>query len=204
MLKDITKITQIIFDQFITENKPLKAPKAVYDLYRALGIVIDNSKLVSEHYLALDFSEGFLENSSWGEPGDKWRKFFNEDLESLNAAVKKYLHKLNYLCLDEEQRPFSSFMSELYNCKASYSFVREQYNVGFVEPCSFIMISKVLDTKFDNQRDYIGKFSKTDLTSYEQRVALQTDIREKTKVLQNYLEDLKSYIQQNYTLDDLL
>ncbi len=203
MLKDITKITQTIFDQFINENKLLKAPKALYDTYRALKVAIDYSKLVSEHYLALDFTEEYLQDSSWGEPSDKWREFFNKDLELLNKSIKEYLQTLSYLCLDDGKTS-SSFMTELYNCKTSYSFIRDEYNIGFVEPCGFMMISQILDTNFDNEKYHIGKFIKTDLTSYEQRVELQMSLQKKTVILQNSLNDLKTYILKNIRLEELL
>ena len=52
---------------------------------------------MANHYLALDFSEPYLQDSSWGEPIDKWRKFFNKDLELLNKSIKKYLLNLSEL-----------------------------------------------------------------------------------------------------------
>ena len=77
MLNDIVKITKKIFDEALVDDKTLTVPKAVYDVYRNLSYFISDANLVANHYLALDFTEGYLQNSSWGEPIDKWRMFLN-------------------------------------------------------------------------------------------------------------------------------
>ena len=90
MIKDILFLTKKVFDEALIKEENLPNPKKVYDVYRNLKDVISDVNLVANHYLALDFNEPYLQGSSWGEPIDKWRKFFNEDLEQLNESVKKY------------------------------------------------------------------------------------------------------------------
>lgn len=99
MLEDIQKITKILFDEFIRTNNEVKSTKNLYDIYRSLQKVIDNINLVSKHYLALNFTEEYLQNSSFRETSDKWRWAFNKDLEKLNDSVKSYLLDLYYLSI---------------------------------------------------------------------------------------------------------
>jgi len=205
MLKDIRKITKYIFDKFEPENKALTNPKICYNAYRKLDLLIDDANLVAEHYLALDFNEHYLQSSSWGKPSDKWRKFFNKDLESLNESIKEYLLELMYLSPEDRVSSFDSFMDSKYYIKYFYAFVKYEYNVGYVNPCGFSLQSIILDTKVtDNKSLHIKKFQKLDLESYESRVALQENIREEKKLLEIELQRLKSYILKNYTLEILL
>lgn len=179
MLEDIQKITQTIFDKFIVEEKTLNSPKATYDVYRALEVVISDTRTVAEHYLALTLEEDYLQNSSYGEPADKWRVFFNEDLKRLNKSVQEYLMKLYHLGLKDDDNCFGGFMTDLYNAKTLYSFIRDDYNVGFIEPCSLNMRIDALSTKLDNETYYLSKTSQIDLSTYVNRTELQANIIEK-------------------------
>ena len=71
MLKDVFKITDLLVNTIVNSDKKLSSHIALYDLYRSLFEVIDRVNLVANHYLALDFSEDFLQNSSFGKPEDK-------------------------------------------------------------------------------------------------------------------------------------
>ena len=140
MIKDILFLTKKVFDEALIKEENLPNPKKVYDVYRNLKDVISDVNLVANHYLALDFSEPYLQGSSWGEPIDKWRKFFNEDLEQLNESVKKYLHNLSHL--GHGDFGFETYVNTIYSAKIYYAFVRDRYSVGFVEPkCSFLHIN---------------------------------------------------------------
>ncbi len=120
MLNDITTLTTKIFDKFIPKNAPINSKRILYDIYRAMQKMIDSTKLVSEHYLALDFTEEYLQNSSFGEPSDKWRYFFNKDLEQLNNSVKDYLLKLNHLAPQNTIGAcFDGYLSKIYNSNFS-------------------------------------------------------------------------------------
>ena len=91
MLEDIKIVTTKVFDEFM--DKKLSSAKKVYLTYISMQSMIENIDLVANHYLALDFSKDFLQNSSWEEPADKWRYFFNEDLQTLNKSI-------NFSCLN--------------------------------------------------------------------------------------------------------
>lgn len=204
MLEDITTNTIRVFKQFIPKNKPVNSKKYLYNTYRAMQQVVDNIHIVSEHYLALDFTEEFLQNSSFGEPSDKWRRFFNEDLESLNKSIKKYLLRLYIIGQKDKHSVLESYLSKTYNAKTFYGFVRDEYSVGHVEPCSFKCVSDTLVLEHTPKKYYLHEWKKIELETYEQRVALQSDLREKYKIMKDELLKLKSYIQNNYTLDELL
>ena len=203
MLKDIIFLSKKVFDEALIKEENLPVPKKVYDVYRNLQEVISDVRLVANHYLALDFSEHYLQGSSWGEPIDKWRKFFNEDLEQLNESVKKYLHNLSHL--GHGDFGFETYVNNIYSAKIYYAFVRDRYSVGFVEPkCSFLHMNilKIEQNKIESF--YISEHKKIDLSTYEARVNLKDHLNIIKNDLETELKNLKKYIKDRYTLDDLL
>ena len=203
MLKDILFLTKKVFDEALIKEENLPNPKKVYDIYRNLKDVISDLNLVANHYLALDFSEPYLQGSSWGEPIDKWRKFFNEDLEQLNESVKKYLHNLSHL--GHGDFGFETYVNNIYSAKIYYAFVRDRYSVGFVEPkCSFLHINNLKIELNKIESFYISEHKKIDLSTYEARVNLKDHLNIIKNDLETELKNLKKYIKDRYTLDDLL
>ena len=203
MLKDVLFLTKKVFDEALIKEESLPVPKKVYDVYRNLQEVISDVKLVANHYLALDFSEGYLQDSSWGQPVDKWRKFFNMDLEELNESVKTYLHNLAHL--GHGDFGFETYVNTIYSAKTYYAFVRDKYSVGFVEPkCTFLHIHnlKIEQTKIESF--YISEHKKIDLSTFEARVSLKNELNDINTPLQDELKKLKRYIKDRYILDDLL
>ena len=128
MLKDVLFITQKVFNEALEKDKNLINPKKVYDVYRSLQEVLSDVNLVANHYLALNFTEEYLQNSSWGEPIDKWRKFFNKDLEQLNESIKKYLlnlSKLSYKNLVIDNRiELEFYIEKFYHFKLYEVFIK--------------------------------------------------------------------------------
>ncbi|WP_198306052.1 hypothetical protein [Arcobacter vandammei] len=203
MIKDILFLTKKVFDEALIKEENLPNPKKVYDVYRNLKDVISDLNLVANHYLALDFSEPYLQGSSWGEPIDKWRKFFNEDLEQLNESVKKYLHNLSHL--GHGDFGFETYVNNIYSAKIYYAFVRDRYSVGFVEPkCSFLHINNLKIELNKIESFYISEHKKIDLSTYEARVNLKDHLNIIKNDLETELKNLKKYIKDRYTLDDLL
>ena len=200
MLKDITKLTKIVFDEALDFSKNLHSPKTVYDIYRLLHVVIEETSLVASHYLALKFDEEYLQNSSCGEPVDKWRCTLNEDLETLNEATKKYLHSLSSIAFEDS---YQNILSKYFRPLHYYGFVRDEYTVGYIEPCSTTCIMLSLDMKSDNL-DALKKFKKIGLKSYQQRVELQKMLLKQKNLLQIEIEKLEKYIVKKYELKDLL
>lgn len=203
MLKDILFLTKKVFDEALIKEENLPNPKKVYDIYRNLKDVISDLNLVANHYLALDFSEHYLQGSSWGEPIDKWRKFFNEDLEQLNESVKTYL--LNLAHLGHGDFGFETYVNTIYGAKIYYAFVRDRYSVGFVEPkCSSLHMNilKIEQNKIESF--YISEHKKIDLSTFEARVNLKDHLNIIKNDLETELKNLKKYIKGRYTLDDLL
>lgn len=192
MLKDILFLTKKVFDEALIKEENLPVPEKVYDVYRNLQEVISDVNLVANHYLALDFSEHYLQGSSWGEPVDKWRKFFNMDLEELNESVKKYLHNLSHL--GHGDFGYETYVNTIYSAKIYYAFVRDKYSVGFVEPkCTFLHIHnlKIEQTKIESF--YIDEYKKIDLSTFEDRVNLKNELNEMNSKLQEESKKLKQY-----------
>ena len=203
MLKDVLFITKEVFSKALSKKKNLRNPKRVYDVFRSFQEVISDVNLVANHYLALDFTEHYLQNSSFGEPIDKWRYFLNKDLEELNRTVKEYLQNLSYLSHDDSS--FETYVNEIFNAKVYYAFVRDNYNVGFVEQKGNLLHLHILKTdKKDMQSVYIGKHKKIDLSTFEDRVSLKDELNEINIQLQEELKKLKQYIKDRYILGDLL
>jgi len=200
MLEDITKLTKRVFYEALDFSKDLHSPKAVYDTYRSLHVVIEAASLVANHYLALKFDEEYLQDSSIGEPVDKWRYVLNKDLETLNDATKKYLHSLSSIAFENL---YENILSKYFRPLHYYGFVRDEYTVGYIEPCSSTCIVVSLDIKSDNL-DAIESFKKIELKSYQQRVDLKESLLREKSLLQIEIEKLKEYIVKKYKLKDLL
>lgn len=203
MLKDIIFLSKKVFDEALIKEENLSVPKKVYEIYRNLEEAISDVNLVANHYLALDFTEHYLQNSSFGEPVEKWRYVLNKDLEELNRTVKDYLQNLSYLSHDDSS--FETYVNEIFNAKVYYAFVRDNYNVGFVEQKGNLLHLDILETdKKDMQSVYIGKHKKIDLSTFEAKVSLQKELNDINIELKIELEKLKLYIKNRYSLDDLL
>jgi hypothetical protein len=203
MLKDILFLTKKVFDEALIKEENLPVPKKVYDVYRNLQEVICDVKLVANHYLALDFTEHYLQGSSWGEPVNKWRKFFNMDLEELNESVKTYL--LNLAHLGHGDFEFETYVNTIYSAKTYYAFVRDKYSVGFVEPkCTFLHVNNLKIDLTKIESFYIYEHKKIDLSTFEARVSLKDELNKINTQLQEELKKLKQYIKDRYILDDLI
>ncbi|WWW10774.1 hypothetical protein V7P26_07050 [Arcobacter cryaerophilus gv. pseudocryaerophilus] len=203
MLKDIIFLSKKVFDEAFIKEENLSVPKKVYEIYRNLEEVISDLDLVANHYLALEFNEHYLQESSWGEPVDKWRKFFNMDLEQLNESIKKYLLNLAYM--RHGDYGFETYVNTIFNAKTYYAFVRDNYSVGFVEPkCTSLHICKLRIDQTKVESLYISEHKKIDLSTYEARVNLKDHLNIIKNDLETELKNLKKYIKDRYTLDDLL
>ena len=126
MLVDIVAISKNIYDEIIEKEVKIANPIKVYDSYRTLQQVVKSSDLVANHYLALTFEEGFLQNSSFGSAIDKWKCFLNKDLKQLNEAVKQYLLTLyEIIMVSDTNSTFGeeSILENYFNSKIYYNFV---------------------------------------------------------------------------------
>lgn len=201
MLEDIVFITNKVLEEALPKKQNLTSPKEVYNIFRKLEIVIKDINLVANHYLALNFEEEYLQNSSFGEPINKWRYFLNKDLEQLNESIKEYLIVFSYLSHEDM---FESYLSRLYNCKLFYGFIQTIYNVGFVESCGNFIYINILDTKKNIEDFNLGINSKIDLSTFEYRVSLKNKLNDSKEKLLLEQQKLKSYILKRYTMEDLL
>ena len=99
----------------------------------------------------------------------------------------------------------NTYRCNIYSAKIYYAFVRDRYSVGFVEPkCSFLHMNilKIEQNKIESF--YISEHKKIDLSTYEARVNLKDHLNIIKNDLETELKNLKKYIKDRYTLDDLL
>ena len=79
------------------------------------------------------------------------------------------------------------------------------YSVGFVEPkCTSLHICKLRIDQTKVESLYISEHKKIDLSTYEARVNLKDHLNIIKNDLEIELKNLKKYIKDRYTLDDLL
>jgi hypothetical protein len=76
-------------------------PSVVYMLQRD---VINHYRHALMHYLTVDLSSPFLQNSSHGTPYQKWAKFTNEDFDRLFFSISNLLRYTARLIEDMEER----------------------------------------------------------------------------------------------------
>ncbi len=201
MLNDIEFITDYVFKKALDKNQTLPAPAAVYEVSKNLHEMINKINLVANHYLALDFTEEFLQNSSFGTPKDKWRYFLNEDMQCLNNSIRKYIFSLNSL---SHENSFGSYLNELYKSKTLYGFVRDKYNIGLVQKDNYLS-QKILKAKkqpFGVLDIYEEKT--IDLNNFEQREELQNNLNRKNEIFKEKLTEIRKYICEKYILEDIV
>lgn len=124
----VTKVTKVAFEEALDIPKNMHSPRILYDIYRSLEKVLENISLLSEHYLALDFSE-------------------------------EYSQLLSYIKFEDEHK---NILGKVFSAKTYYGFIRDDYNVGYVEHCGTTMMSLYLDLKAGSDLYNIQKFKKTE------------------------------------------
>ena len=210
MIEDVLKFTNIVIDEIYQPYNKISSPIVLYKLHLNLYLIIYYIDLVANHYLALDFSEDFLQNSSYGKPEDKWRIVLNKDLEELNEAIKKYLFNIMAVSFEND---ISFWWKKSVNLKYYCGAIDSKYNVGYIENNSFILKVTYLDSEFekflkmhvlDSKRLYVTKQKEINLNTFEQRVALQKDLNSKNKKLKVFFQKLTDFIRKNFALEDML
>ena len=207
MLVDIVTISKNIYDEIIEKEVKIANPIKVYDSYRTLQQVVKSSDLVANHYLALTFEEGFLQNSSFGSAIDKWKYFLNKDINQLNEAVKQYLLTLyEIIMVSDKNSTFGeeSILENYFNSKIYYNFVNREYSCGYVNSENLTLCMNVLVTLYDNQSYSILNKKEIDLSTYENRKDLKEHLHTQIKDLEQLETKLKIYIQTKFTITDLL
>jgi len=218
MITDIIKTTKYITSRLTTSKIRIDSPMFVYDSYRLLREIIGNLDCLAFHYLAKRFDDGCLQNSSFGEPVDKWRYFLNVDLDRLNDSVKKYFLSLTGIGLEdgmnekEEHEPFFLY-NKIYH-KRFDALMQFDYYVGRVEDktttLKTVQLILLNDRKNDRPKDkypyeYETKITKTiELDTYEKRENLANYLYERKDELIDEYYKLQKYIKDNFTVDDLL
>ena len=99
---------------------------------------------------------------------------------------------------------FETKNKKKYNCKSYYGFVRDNYNIGFVEPVGSMLHITKLELKDKDNARYLAKYLKIDITTFESKKELQDKLNKRNELLKIELKKVKTYIQTKYVLDDLL
>ncbi len=202
MLEDIVEISKKVFDEAYAYNGSIGRAPDIYMIYKKLAELIVDAKCVASHYLALDMTNPFLQNSSFEEPVDKWRYVVNKDMERLNKYAKKYLLELSSLHKEETS---SSFLDSYFHATSYCGFIRDSYSIGRIDPCGSMMVFCVLDTNFQSSKNkYLGQHGKINLSTLEARIELRGNIMSNCQTLNRYLKSLRSYIVSNFTIEDLM
>lgn len=207
MLVDIVHISKKIYSEVIDKNLKIGNPIKFYDSYRNLKQVIESSTLVANHYLALNFEEKFLQDSSIGNATDKWKYFLNKDLTQLTEALKQYLLSLYEITvINDEDLSFGedNLLEKYFNAKSFYNLVNREYSCGHVSSENLTLCMNVLVTQYDNQSYNILNQKDIDLSTYEKRKDLKKQIHTQIEEFENLRTQLKQYIQKNFTITDLL
>lgn len=205
MLEDIREITRFVFDTFEPENKALSNPKICHNVYRKLALLTGKANFIAEYHLSIDLAHEISTNSSLSGAIFDWRHLFNGELEALNVLTKDYLQELTLLSLKDPSCNNHSLVGKKYNMMYFYFFVKERYNVGYIDPCDFMLTSLILNPKIhDNQNFDMANPSMLNLADGKSRVALQNHLRNIKKLLDVELERLKRYMVKNYTLEMVL
>lgn len=154
MLKDVLFLTKNIFDEALPKKKNFYNPKSAYDVHRSFQELINKINSIANHYIALDFTEPYLQNSSCGEPADKWREVLNRDLKGLNEFVKNYLINLSHLTYSTfESGTYASlelYIDKIYHSMLYCVYVEKAYNIGYLEPNSYFLKINCLKLSFKN------------------------------------------------------
>jgi hypothetical protein len=206
MLVDVVYISKKIYSEVFDKNLKIGNPIKLYDSYRNLKQVIESSNLVANHYLALNFEEKFLQDSSIGNATDKWKYFLNKDLTQLNEAIKQYLLSLYEISVfnDKDLLDEEALIEKYFNSKSFYNSVNHEYSCGHVNSENLILCMNVLVTQYDNQSYNILNQKQIDLSIYEKRKDLKTHLHTQIEEFENLRSQLKQYIQKNFTITDLL
>jgi hypothetical protein len=177
MLKDILFLTKKVCSEDLLEKISLYKQSEVYDVYRKLHEVINDVNLVVNH-LQLTF-------------------FRDKNLKKLNKTTKMYLHNLSML------NPI--YIQDIYGLIAYYTFIKYEYNISFIESKSNLLHLNKLKIKQNKQElSNINEYKKIDLFTLEAKINLRNEL---IKINDELLEEstkLKKYIEDRFTLNDLL
>lgn len=209
MLKDVLFLTKNIFDEALPKKKNFYNPKSAYDVHRSLQELINKINSIANHYIALDFTEPYLQNSSCEEPSDKWREVLNRDLKGLNEYVKNYLIKLSHLSYSTfESGTYASlelYIDKIYHSKLYCVYVEKAYNIGYLEPNSYFLKINCLNRNPKHSRKIdIYEQKEIDLSTFESRDNLKNELIKINEEFKIELQKLEAYIFERYTMKDLL
>lgn len=94
-------------DAFREAGESLRISPLASVVYMMQRDVINHYRYALKHYLTVDLSSPFLQNSSLGTPYQKWAKFTNEDFDTLFFSISNLLRYTARLLHNVVERPMT-------------------------------------------------------------------------------------------------
>jgi len=193
--------------------------KELYLLYLAINDVVDKSVTANEHYLPADLNSHFLVNtSSFDGPIDKWVYFTNDDFSELTTAVKRFLKQLKQCqaAISIHDPELDNQLKLCFRGKAIWmrKFI-STFDAGTLTPDGKKLIIKSLtianeinESSRDPEdwKEYDAKLTvcEFDISDEEKRLDLVKKGRENIKRMKNTAEQLRIFISNNVSVEQLL
>lgn len=99
---NLLPIFEDAIESFSRYESYLKVPPLPATVFLMQCDVINHYRYAVNHYLPLTLNEHFLQNSSIGNPYQKWAKFTNDDFDILSFAVTNLLRYTGRLICETE------------------------------------------------------------------------------------------------------
>lgn|GEM_PF-2533492 len=188
VLEDIVAITQKIVDDLLFAHKEDIEAAHVYSIYKKLAKLISDARCVAGGYTVLCMSRSL-----------------NTDLKKLNKSTKKFLLKLRYLGYGAGLG--KGFLSKYYNDESYFAYVRDEYSVGLIsgDCIHCVMEYKVLNTSFEElDSQHIALYGRLNHMTFGDIDAVRFNIRQNCEELEKLLCVIKTFMLQNYKIEDLV
>ena len=85
-----------------------------------------------------------------------------------------------------------------------YNLINQKYSCGYLDSENLTLNMNILTSKYDNQSYDILNHKEIDLSSYEKRKDLKMHLHIQIEEFEKLKAQLKGYIQENFTIEDLL
>ena len=221
MFEIIVKIMDLVLKGFASSQSYKKDNKykELYLLYLAINAVIAKSVTANEHYLPVDWDSHFLVNtSSFDGPIEKWVFFTNNDFSELSKSVEEFLRQLNKCkaAISIHDPELNSQLQLCFRGKASWmrEFI-ETFDAGTLSPDGKKLITKSLtiaesieDEVNDQEpwKEYKAQLivNEFDTSDKKKRLAIVEKGRANIKPMKEVAEQLRVFIKDNVSVEQLL
>ncbi len=221
MFEIIVKLIDIAMKGFTSSQSYRKDNKykELYLLYLAINDVIEKSDIAIEHYLPIDWdSHTLISTTSYDGPIEKWVYVTNNDFSELSKSVERFLWRLG-ACRAAISIHDPELDGQLQLCfirKALWmrEFIKT-FEAGKLTPDGKTLVTKSLtipkkiETEISKQltgKEYDAQLivNKLDTSSKEKRLDIVEKGRANIKIMNEAAEQLRIFIKENVTVEQLL